>query len=179
VSEPDSAPSPAAADSAAPVDGQTPEQAAKAQNAKKDKKKKEGFTFTDDGCRTELRIGALLLLAAVFLWLFLGPARSAMIFMLGVPLLAIGAPLQAWQGRTQGRPGYPWKLAIAFTVLGAFMWPDMLYRDVPGGPVGVQPMAPMMLGSGLWLLLWWPVSLGAKSTMGNPNVSQEPARVAD
>lgn len=115
------------------------------------------FSFTDDGCRTEVRLGALLMLAAVFLWLFLGPSMSVKLWWLGAPLFAVGIPLQAWQAR-DGRPGFPWKLGVAMALFGALMWPDVRYRQSPGGPVMVQEVAPLLLGAGLWVLLWWPVA---------------------
>lgn len=119
------------------------------------KDKRPAFTFTDDGCRTEVRLGILIMLAAVFLWLWLGPSLSAKVYLLGVPLLAVGIPLQAIQARRQGRPGYPLKMGLVLLVGGALMWPDMLYREEIGGPLGVQPMAPLMLFPGLWIVGWW------------------------
>ncbi|TVR15460.1 MAG: DUF308 domain-containing protein [Planctomycetota bacterium] len=112
------------------------------------------FTFTDGGCRTEVRIGLLLMLAAVFLWLWLGPTMSARLYLLGCPLLIVGIPLQAWQSRTASRPGYPLKIGIILTVGGLLMWPDVLYRETVDGALGVQPMAPLLLLPGLWILAW-------------------------
>ncbi|MDA3960599.1 MAG: hypothetical protein PF961_07395 [Planctomycetota bacterium] len=130
-----------------------------ADNSKRAKKpKKDGFTFTEDGCRSEIRLGSLLILASVFLWLWLGPATSSLLYFVGLPLVLVGVPIQALQGRRFGRPGYPWKLALALTIGGAAMWPDLAYREVVGGSLQVQPVAPMLLVAGLWMLAWWPVS---------------------
>ncbi|MBA3710264.1 MAG: hypothetical protein H0W83_15745 [Planctomycetes bacterium] len=124
---------------------------------KSDKEAKPGFTFTDPGCRTEIRVGALLVLAAVFLWLWLGPETSGRLYLVGAPLLLIGVPLQAFQAM-RGRPGFPWKLGIAFALLGGLMWPDLRYRESVDGPIHVQPVVPLLLGAGLWILAWWPIS---------------------
>ncbi|TVR43093.1 MAG: hypothetical protein EA402_10215 [Planctomycetota bacterium] len=102
-----------------------------------------------------MRLAILLMLAAVFLWLWLGPARSAMVYFLGVPLLAYGIPLQAWQARSQGRPGYPMKMGLILAIGGALMIPDMLYRESVDGPLSVQPMALLLLFPGLWIIGWW------------------------
>jgi hypothetical protein len=119
--------------------------------------KKPAFTFTDPGCRTEVRLGALIVLGAVFLWLWAGPTTASKLYMGGAALLLIGIPLQALQGRT-GRPGYPWKLGLAMTALGLAMWPDLQFREVAGGPVKVQDIAWMLAAAGTWILLWWPLS---------------------
>ena len=76
------------------------------EGSQKKKAKKEGFTFTDDGCRTELRVGALLILAAVFLWLWLGPLTSMKLFLAGVPLLNHRCPLAGVPG-AEGPPRLP------------------------------------------------------------------------
>ena len=55
---------------------------------------KAWLTFTDDGCRTELRIGALLVLVAVFVWLWLGPDIASRLALVGLPLLLVGGALQ-------------------------------------------------------------------------------------
>lgn len=115
------------------------------------------FCFTDPGCRTEVRLGALIILGAVFLWLFFGPTFCSRLYMVGAPLLLIGIPIQALQSR-QGRPGYPWKLGLAITIGGALMWPDLRYREVIGGPVHVQEISPLLLAAGIWILAWWPVA---------------------
>ena len=122
---------------------------------------KPGWAFTDPGCRTDVRVGALLILASVFLWLWFGPSTSAKIYLAGCPFLLWGIPWQAIQAKS-GRPGYPWKLGLAMALLGGAMWPDLRYREVPGGPIGVQIIAPLLLGSGLWILLWWPVAVWGK-----------------
>ena len=121
-------------------------------------REKKGFAFTDPGCRTDIRVGALLILAALFLWLWFGPQTSARIFLVGAPFLAWGIPLQAIQAWRQGRPGYPWKLGLAMTAMGIFTWLDLRFREVPGGPVQVQVIAPLLTAAGVWILLWWPVS---------------------
>ncbi len=119
--------------------------------------KKPGFAFTDPGCRSDVRIGALLILAAVFLWLWFGPATSAKIFLAGAPLILWGIPWQAFQARS-GRPGYPWKLGLAMTALALPMCWDLRFREEPGAALQVQIIAPLLLGTGVWILLWWPVS---------------------
>ena len=115
------------------------------------------ITVTDPGCRTDVRLGGLLVMGSVFLWLFAGPALSAKGLILGGLLLLWGIPAQAIQARS-GRPGYPWKMGLAFAVLGLAMIPDLRYREVPGGPIGVQIMAPALAIAGLWVLAWWPVA---------------------
>ncbi len=129
---------------------------------------KPGFTFTDPGCRTEVRLGALLVLAAVFLWLWLGPETSSRLYMVGAPLLLIGIPIQAIQGR-KGRPGYPWKIGLAFAIGGALMWPDLRYRESIEAArhfanlLPVQPVAPLLLGAGVWILAWWPYARSTRA----------------
>ena len=119
---------------------------------------KESLVFTDHGCRTELRAGTLLVLAAVFVWLWLGPGVSGALFMLGMPLVLIGVPLQALDSRNKGRPGYPLKLGLTLLIGGSIMWYDLLYRDAVAGALRSQPMAPMLVMAGAWMVLWWPVS---------------------
>jgi len=116
-----------------------------------------GFTFTDDGCRTELRLGALLLMAGVFLWAFLGPQKSSWLVIAGIPLLLLGVPLQAFQAR-KGRPGFPWKVGLSFAALGLSMCYDLRYREEVGGPMHIQPVAYYLLLAGLWILVWWPLA---------------------
>lgn len=116
------------------------------------------FCFTDPGCRTEVRLGALIILGAVFLWLFFGPTFCSRLYLVGAPLLLIGIPIQALQARRDGRPGYPWKVGLALTVGGALMWPDLRYREIIGGPVHVQEIAPLLLAAGVWIMAWWPVA---------------------
>jgi len=125
------------------------------------------ITVTDPGCRTDVRLGGLLVMAAVFLWLFAGPALSAKGLLLGGLLLLVGIPLQAFQARG-GRPGYPWKMGLAFTVLGLAMIPDLRYRTVPGGPVDVQIMAPALAVAGAWILLWWPLARTRTTAVETP-----------
>jgi len=131
---------------------------ANAETASTITQEKRGFAFTDPGCRTDVRIGSLLILAALFLWLWFGPQTSARIFLVGAPFLAWGVPLQAIQAWRQGRPGYPWKLGLAMTAMGIFTWMDLRFREVPGGSVQVQVIAPLLTAAGVWILLWWPIS---------------------
>lgn len=125
----------------------------------------KGFTFTDDGCRSEIRFGALLMLAGMFLWLFAGPNLSNYINLVGIVLLLVGVPLQARDARRIARPGYPWKLGIILTGLGVLMLKDLLYRERYDGPLGIQPMAPVFIGVGAWILAWWPVAKPKKAVM--------------
>ena len=170
-----------------PVPPNAPAAAVSADEAKK-RSDKPAFTFTDAGCRSEVRLGALLVLAAVFLWLWLGPQKAGMLYLVGMPLLLVGIPLQAFQARS-GRPGFPWKLGLAFTIGAALMWPDLRYRDIeaidPGthgsppmlgsldisylwsglryreawnGPMQVQTVVPLLLAAGVWIVAWWPLA---------------------
>lgn len=127
-----------------------------------------GFAFTDPGCRTDVRLGALLILAAVFLWLWLGPTTASRLYLFGAPLLLWGVPWQALQARREGRPGFPWKLGLAMAIGGAVMWPDLRYREAPGGPVYVQEVAPLLLAAGLWILAWWPVARSRPPSPSQP-----------
>lgn len=120
--------------------------------------KKPGFAFTDPGCRSDVRVGSLLVLAALFLWLWFGPQTSARIFLAGIPLLLWGIPWQAIQGWRQRRPGYPWKLGLAMTAMGIATWVDLRFRETPTAAIQVQIIAPLLTGAGAWILLWWPVS---------------------
>lgn len=113
--------------------------------------------FTLPGCRTELRIGALLVLAGTFLWNFAGPTLAIRIAVLGLPLLAAGAVLQALQARRTPE-SYPWKLAVAMLVLGLPMCWDFRFRDAPGEPVQMLLVGPILAASGAWLALWWAVA---------------------
>lgn len=132
------------------------------------------FCFTDPGCRTEVRLGALIILAAVFLWLFFGPTVCSRLYLLGAPLLFIGIPIQALQARRAGRPGYPWKLGLALTIGGALMWPDLRYREEIGGPVYVQEIAPLLLAAGVWIMAWWPVARSrVSSSSASPTTEQK------
>jgi len=117
-----------------------------------------GFAFTTDGCRSDVRIGALLVLMAVFLWLWLGPSLSSKLYLIGTPLLLFGVPMQAIQARRDGRPGYPWKLGLALGIGGALMWPDLMYRERFDQALQVQPVAPLLTAAGAWILIWWPVA---------------------
>jgi hypothetical protein len=119
--------------------------------------KKPAFTFTDPGCRTDVRLGGLIVLVAVFLWLWKGPETCSKVFVVGAALLLWGIPWQALQGRA-GRPGYPWKLGLGMTGLGLGMLLDLRYQEAVGQAVKVQDVVPMLLAMGLWVLAWWPVS---------------------
>ncbi len=116
------------------------------------------FTFTDDGCRSELRLGALLIAAGAFLWLFIGPTWATRLCLFGAPLLVIGSILQAVQAR-RGLPGYPWKLALGFLILGVPMYFDLGYREVPGGELHRIAYGPILAAAGAWLALWWPLAV--------------------
>ena len=138
----DAAPVPAAADAVSPPP----------------KRSRFAVVFTEDGCRTDLRLGALLILAAVFLWWFLGPDFCSKVYLVGAPLFFFGVVMQAIQARRDGRPGYPWKLGLAMTVMGGLLWWDLTYREGPLGPSGRQEIGPLTTAAGAWLLLWWPVA---------------------
>ena len=118
-----------------------------------------GFSFTDAGCRTEVRAGALLVLAAVFMWLWMGPERASWLYLLGAPLLLVGIPIQAIQANH--RPGFPWKVGLSFTALALAMWKGLTYRDgiAPDAPLRVQIIFYLLLIAGLWVLAWWPVAI--------------------
>jgi hypothetical protein len=119
----------------------------------------QGFCFTDAGCRTEVRLGSLLVLAAVFMWLWMGPERASWLYLLGAPLLLVGVPIQAIQA--SHRPGFPWKVGLSFTVLALAMWRGLTYRDgiAPEAPLQVQIIFYLLLIAGLWVLAWWPVAV--------------------
>jgi hypothetical protein len=134
----------------APAQPETPPPGAKPESA--------AVSFTDPGCRTDLRLGALIVLGAVFLWLWWGPTASSRLYLVGALLLLWSVPLQALQARRAGRPGYPWKLGLAMAIGGAVMWPDLRFREVVGAPVQVQEVAPLLLMAGAWILAWWPLA---------------------
>ncbi|MBA3684350.1 MAG: hypothetical protein H0W72_03830 [Planctomycetes bacterium] len=119
---------------------------------------KAGFAFTDPGCRTEVRVGALLVLMGLFLWLWLGPSTSIKLCWTGLPLVVIGVPIQAIQARRDGRPGFPWKLGLTLAIGSLLMWNDLTYREAVAGQLFVQPIAPILLGVGMWILAWWPIA---------------------
>jgi hypothetical protein len=119
--------------------------------------KKPAFRFTDDGCVTELRLGALLVLMGTFLWNFVGPTWAMRLAVVGGPLLLIGVVMQALAAR-RGVPGMPWKLGVAMLVLGVAMTWDFRYRDIPGGPMAVVLVGPILAVSGAWILLWQPLA---------------------
>ena len=114
--------------------------------------------FTLPGCRTELRLGALLVLAGTFLWNFAGPSLAMKLAVIGLPLLIVGAVLQALLSARQGVDAYPWKLAAAMLMLGLPMCFDFRYRDAPGGELQLLLVGPILALAGGWLALWWPVS---------------------
>lgn len=166
MTDPIPAPAPAPAPSSAPAGAAAP--------AGERKAEKPGFTFTDPGCRTEVRVGALLVLAAVFLWLWLGPQTAGRLYLIGAPLLLVGIPLQALQARG-GRPGFPWKLGIAFTVGALAMWPDLRWRETVDGAVQVQTVVPLLLAAGIWILVWWPVAAAGWRRAVASGAAQVPA----
>lgn len=127
-----------------------------------------GFAFTDPGCRSDLRLGALIVLGAVFLWLWWGPSASSRLYLAGAALLLLSVPMQAFQARTQNRPGYPWKLGLAMALGGGVMWPDLRYREIAGGPVHVQEVAPLLLFAGAWILAWWPLARSGRGGVTTP-----------
>ena len=124
---------------------------------------KPGFAFTDPGCRSDLRLGALIVLGAVFLWLWWGPSASSRLYLAGAALLLWGVPLQAIQARRDGRPGFPWKLGCAMAIGGGVMWPDLRYREIAGGDIHVQEVAPLLLIAGAWILAWWPLARSGRA----------------
>ena len=102
-------------------------------------------------------LGALLVLVAVFVWLWLGPDVASRLALIGMPLLIIGGALQV-RDAGKGRPGYPGKLAITLLVFGLLMLPDLRYRESVGGPLSWQPMPVLMLIAGVWLCALWPIA---------------------
>jgi hypothetical protein len=120
---------------------------------------KPWFTWTDYGCRWEVRLGFFLITGYALLVDFLGEmfslAGMAKLALVGLALL-IGIPIQAHQGRTQGRPGYPLLMGLVLTVLGAFLVYDLRSRTGPFDPLELRPAAVIILGAGLWVLAWWP-----------------------
>lgn len=156
MNDPQTSPDVAPATTAASPDTTT---AKKDKNKDKDKKERKPLiVFTDDGCRSEIRLGALLILAAVFFPLFFGPALCVKIGLVGLLLVLIGVPLQALEGRGKARPGYPWKLALAFVAGGLFMVWDLLWREQISDPIRLQELPMLCVIAGIWMLAWWPVS---------------------
>ncbi len=121
-------------------------------------KRRTWLQFTLPGCRTELRLGALLVLSGTFLWNFAGPSLAVKLAVVGLPLLIVGATLQAMISAKQGIDAYPWKLAVAMLILGLPMTFDFRYRDAPGEAVQYVLVGPILAVAGAWLALWWPVS---------------------
>ncbi len=129
---------------------------------------KKGFTFTDDGCRVELRLGILLVIAATFLWQFLATSASSSIAhimaFLGLGLMLIAIPLQALDAKKYSRPGYPIKIGIIFTVMGLLMLADNMYRERWDESLHIIfPWGVLLPITGTWTLLWWPISRQAKN----------------
>ncbi|MEK7413016.1 MAG: hypothetical protein AAB263_06845 [Planctomycetota bacterium] len=114
------------------------------------------LVFTRPGCRTELRLGALLVLAGTFLWNFVGPTMAIKIALAGIPLVLIGTVLQALG--IGSKRGFPWKLGLSMLILGGAMCYDFRYRDVPGGPLLLVLVGPILASAGLWITLWWPIA---------------------
>ena len=77
----------------------------------------------------------------MFLWLWLGPTKSNYLNLVGIALTLVGVPLQVWDARRIGRPGYPWKLGITLAALNLVMWKDLLYRERYDGPLGKSDRA--------------------------------------
>ncbi len=127
--------------------------------------RRPAFTFTDGGCRWELRLGALLSLAACFLWQWLGAEYAGYLLMAGLPLVALGVPIQAWQSRS-GRPGYPLKLGLILAVMGAIMSYDLRYREVVDDGLAVQVAGPVLLAVGLYVLALWPLARFGRRSAG-------------
>jgi uncharacterized membrane protein HdeD (DUF308 family) len=119
---------------------------------------KPGFAFTDPGCRTEIRLGALMILIGVFMWGWLGPTWASPVAYLGVPLVLVGVVLQVRDSRRSGRPGYPWKLGIAMGIGGLVMLPDLLYRERFDAALLPQITVLLLIIPGLWILGWWPAA---------------------
>ena len=118
---------------------------------------KSSLVFTEPGCRTELRVGALLVLAGTFLWNFVGPAMAIKIAIVGLPLVLVGTVLQALGVGT--KQGFPWKLGLSMLILGGAMCYDFRYRDVPGGPIAIVLVGPLLASAGVWITAWWPVAV--------------------
>lgn len=119
---------------------------------------KPGFAFTDPGCRSEIRLGALMVLIGVFMWGWLGPGWASPLAWLGVPLVLVGVVLQVRDAKREGRPGYPWKLGLALGVGGVLMAFDLTYRERYDAALQLQLTAVLLCIPGLWILAWWPVA---------------------
>lgn len=117
---------------------------------------KPGFAFTDPGCRTEIRLGALMVLVGVFLWGWMGPTWASPIAYLGLPLVLIGVPLQIRDHRRDGRPGYPWKLGLALGLGGLLMSFDLVYRERYDEALKLPLTTILLLIPGAVILAGWP-----------------------
>ena len=77
-------------------------------------------------------------------------------------LLVVGLVLQIRDAQRLGRPGYPTKAGMLLLVGGILLAFDVMYREEVGGPLRVQPIAPMvaMIGAlvmaGRVVLFWKP-----------------------
>jgi hypothetical protein len=116
-------------------------------------KKKSAWTITEDGCRTEVRLGLLLSMAGVFVWLWQGPGMAVRLYFPGLILLLLGLFLQVRDAQRLGRPGYPTKAGFLLFVGGLLLAFDVMYRESVGGPLRVQPIAPMVATVGGLVLL--------------------------
>lgn len=114
---------------------------------------KTGFKFTLPGCRTELRLGALLVLSGAFLWNFVGPTVAMRLIVVGAPLFLVGVVTQALAAR-RGIDAMPWKLGLCMLALGGAMCWDFRFREVPGGEMSLVLVGPVLAAAGLWLSLW-------------------------
>jgi hypothetical protein len=122
------------------------------------KTKREPWTVTDDGCRTEIRVGGLLMFVGLFGWQWLiGPKWGTWLMASGALAILVGVPVQALEAR-RGRPGYPWKLGIILTAFAGALLVDLTYREQVGGPLLAHPAGWFFLGAAVWTLGWWPVA---------------------
>ena len=115
--------------------------------------KRSRWTLTEDGCRTEVRLGLLLSMAGVFVWLWQGPSMAVKLYFPGFGLLLLGLWWQIRDAQTAGRPGYPTKAGIILFVGGLLLSLDVMYREDVGGPLQIQPIAPMVTAVGFVVLL--------------------------
>lgn len=136
------------------VEGSVPEPADESAAAKKKKREdRPMIVFTEDGCRSEIRLGALLALAAVFFPLMIGPPLCVKIMLVGLALILVGVPLQVRDARQHGRPGYPWKLGLTLALGGTFMIWDLAWKSAVGAPWQVQELPAMLTVGGVWIVV--------------------------